>query len=260
MSLPLFLLLFTQSEFFSGLMSLARRYDMNQAREQSSANYPVLFFMLDASDHVSGKTGLTPTVTLSKNGGAFAASAGAVSEIGNGWYQLAGNATDRSALGSLALHASATGADDCDIVLQIVDYDPLADVGGEVWGAAVRTLTAQSATVLVTGPVVVGGGISVVPGDDYFADDGRQMEWSSELWPDLTGATSVEFKWGAVKKACTSTVAGAGIEQTVRLELSHDETVFAKSTREVFEIEAVLEDEHVATLVQAFIMAKRPGE
>ena len=38
--------------------------------------------MVDSTDHVTGETGLTPTVTLSKNGGGYAAAAGAVSEIG----------------------------------------------------------------------------------------------------------------------------------------------------------------------------------
>lgn len=54
--------------------------------KQSTANFALVFFMADSSDHVTGKTGLTPTVTISKNGGAFAAPAGAVSEIANGFY------------------------------------------------------------------------------------------------------------------------------------------------------------------------------
>lgn len=64
-------------------------------RQQNSTGVSVLFFMADASDHVNGKTGVSPTVTLSKNGGAFASAAGSVSEVGAGWYALAGNASDR---------------------------------------------------------------------------------------------------------------------------------------------------------------------
>lgn len=97
---------------------------MNKARKQSSTSYPIPFFMVDSSDHVTAKTGLTVTVTLSKNGGAFAAVAGAVSEIGNGWYALAGNATDRNTLGELLVHASASGADPFDGQYSIVDFDP----------------------------------------------------------------------------------------------------------------------------------------
>lgn len=80
--------------------------------------------MIDSADHVSPKTGLSPTVTLSKNGGSFAAPAGAVSEVGNGVYKVAGNATDSNTLGPLWLHATASGADPTDTIFPIVAYDP----------------------------------------------------------------------------------------------------------------------------------------
>ena len=92
--------------------------------KQSTANRALVFLMVDSTDHITGKTGLTPTVTLSKNGGAFASPAGAVSEIGNGLYKVAANATDSSVLGSLVLHATAAGADPCDIEFEVVAFDP----------------------------------------------------------------------------------------------------------------------------------------
>ena len=100
-----------------------------EQREQNGTDYPIVFLMVDSTDHITGKTGLTPTVTLSKNGGAFGAAAGAVTELANGWYSLAGNATDRNTLGSLAIHASATGADPSDILVFIVGYDPIVQEG-----------------------------------------------------------------------------------------------------------------------------------
>ena len=102
---------------------------MIKIRQKSTTTYPINFLMVDATDHVTGKTGLTPTVTLSKNGAAFAAAAGAVTEISSGWYSLAGNATDRNTLGELLVHATATGADPFDIQYAIVDYDPFAAIG-----------------------------------------------------------------------------------------------------------------------------------
>lgn len=93
-------------------------------RQQNSTAHGVLFFMADADDHISGKTGLTPTVTVSKNGGAFAAAAGSVSEVGDGWYVLAGNANDRDTLGELVVHGQASGADPADRRLTIVPWDP----------------------------------------------------------------------------------------------------------------------------------------
>jgi hypothetical protein len=82
--------------------------------------------MVDSSDHTTGKTGLTCTVTLSKAGGSFASPSGAITEIANGWYKVAGNATDNNTLGSLVLHATATGADPTDVEFFVVAYDPTA--------------------------------------------------------------------------------------------------------------------------------------
>lgn len=69
---------------------------------------------------------MSPTVTISKNGGSFASPSGTVSEVGNGVYKVAGNATDSNTLGPLWLHATATGADPCDDVFPVVGYDPQA--------------------------------------------------------------------------------------------------------------------------------------
>lgn len=102
--------------------------------KKDTATYPIVFFMADSTDHVTGKTGLSPTVTLSKNGAAFGAAAGAVTEIGNGFYKVAGNATDSNTLGSLILHAEATGADDTDMILAVVTHNPydVAEPGDEM--------------------------------------------------------------------------------------------------------------------------------
>lgn len=115
-------------------------------REQSSTSYPIMLFMADVLDHVSGKTGLAPTVTLSKNGAAFGAAAGAVSEVANGWYALAGNATDRDTVGELVVHATATGADPTDDRLVIVPWDPFdaANLGLTNLDAAVTTRVASA--------------------------------------------------------------------------------------------------------------------
>ena len=92
--------------------------------QQSSTAYPLVFLMVLSSDHISPATGLTPTVTISKNGGAFASPAGAVTEIGSGWYQVAGNATDTGTLGPLLLHATAATADPTDACYPVVAYAP----------------------------------------------------------------------------------------------------------------------------------------
>ena len=97
--------------------------------QQSTANDPLFFFLTQSSDHISGLTGATPTVELSKNGAAGAVPAGAISQIDSvnlpGWYQVAGNATDTNTLGDILLHATATSADPCDMVVaQVVAFNP----------------------------------------------------------------------------------------------------------------------------------------
>lgn len=128
--------------------------------KQSQTAQPLLFLMIDSTDHLAGKAGLSPTVTLRKVGGAFAAPAGAVTEVGNGWYQVAGNATDSNTLGPLVLHATGTGADPTDDRFDVVAYDPqsAASLGLTNLDAAVSTRStyAGGAVASVTAPVTVG--------------------------------------------------------------------------------------------------------
>jgi hypothetical protein len=100
--------------------------------KQSSTAQPLMFFMVQSSDnstpYTSSTSGYTlPTVTLSKNGAAFGANAagsGGVSEVGSGWFKVAGNATDTGTLGPLALHATATNAVPSDAMYDVVAFDP----------------------------------------------------------------------------------------------------------------------------------------
>jgi hypothetical protein len=101
---------------------------MSEFRKQSDTGYPLFFFMVDSADHIAGKTGLSPTVTISKNGAAYGSPSGAVSEVGSGLYKIAGNATDSNTLGELWIHATATGADPTDTKYTIVPYDPFDGV------------------------------------------------------------------------------------------------------------------------------------
>lgn len=122
-------------------------------RKKGTATYPIYFRMMDSTAHYTPKTGLAPTVTLSKNGAAAAAASGAVTEIGTtGVYVLAGHAADRDTTGSVLLHAVSAGADNCDVLYDVVEYDPMvpydsgavvADAGN---GAATFMTNLSSAT------------------------------------------------------------------------------------------------------------------
>jgi len=111
---------------------------------QSTTAFPLVFFMTDSSDHLTGKTGLTPTVTLSKNGGAFASPAGTVTEISAGWYKVAGNATDSATLGPLILHATGSGADATEILYAVIINNPQTALAT---AAALATLQTTANTI-----------------------------------------------------------------------------------------------------------------
>jgi hypothetical protein len=126
---------------------------MGYLLQNNSAGRPLLFLMIDAADHIAGKASLTPTVTIRKPAGSFAAPAGAVTEVGgagngNGWYQVAGNATDTSALGPLLLHASAEGADPTDDRFEVVAFNP--DVATNLGLSALPAVAAGAAGGLST--------------------------------------------------------------------------------------------------------------
>lgn len=90
-----------------------------------------LIFMVDSTDHVTGKTGLTLTITSSKNGAGFAAITPTVTERGNGFYLLALTAAMTDTLGDFGLHITGTGADATDIVDQVVGELPGALTASE---------------------------------------------------------------------------------------------------------------------------------
>ena len=142
----------------------------------------IVFLMVDSTDHITGKTGLTPTVTISKNGGTFASPSGTVSEIGNGWYKFTPAAADVDTLGPLLIHATATGADPMDIEYQVVAFDPYAatnlglsnldttvssrssHTAADVWSVASRTITGGTVDTLTnkTGFELSAAGIDAI--------------------------------------------------------------------------------------------------
>ncbi len=68
------------------------------------------FFMVDAIDHVTGKTGLTVTATRSIDGGAFASCANAPTEVSSGVYAIDLAAADLNGT-VITLRFTGTGAD-----------------------------------------------------------------------------------------------------------------------------------------------------
>lgn len=86
----------------------------------SGATPTIVFLLVSSTDDKTAVTGASPSVTLSKNGGAFAAATNAVSEVGNGFYKVTLTATETNTAGPLAVIATATGADVWRDVHQVV--------------------------------------------------------------------------------------------------------------------------------------------
>jgi hypothetical protein len=116
------------------------------AQLKQSTTYTRAFLLVGSADHITGLTGASPSVSLSKAGGTFAAAGGAVTEIANGWYKIALTTTDTGTLGDLAYHITAPSADPTDFVDQVVGNilgDTLPANVTQISGSAVSTTAAQ---------------------------------------------------------------------------------------------------------------------
>lgn len=82
-------------------------------KQSTARNLMVL--MTDSTDHITGKTGLTLTISASKNGAAFASITPTVTERGDGWYSLALTTAHTDTLGDFVVHVTASGADPTDV-------------------------------------------------------------------------------------------------------------------------------------------------
>lgn len=99
-------------------------------------------FMTDTTDHVSGKTGLTLTVTASKDGAAFAGISPGVGDLGSGWYVMTLTTVHTNTLGDLALHITAAATDPTDLLDQVISFLP--GENDSTMTAAFTTLTAAA--------------------------------------------------------------------------------------------------------------------
>jgi hypothetical protein len=105
----------------------------NVTQIKKSTGTSVYVYLVDAVDGYTPETGITgPTVTISKAGGAFAApNDGTWTELADGWYKVALDATDTDTLGALAINVVAAGCRNFADVVEVVT-DTLEDVDGLV--------------------------------------------------------------------------------------------------------------------------------
>lgn len=99
-----------------------------------------MVLMVSALDHITGAAGLTLTIRLSKNGGAFLLITPTVADLGFGWYNIQLTTADTDTLGDLVLHITALFADPTDVT------DTVTNLSGEVWDVALLSHTAVGTT------------------------------------------------------------------------------------------------------------------
>lgn len=117
---------------------------MTEIKQSTARNEMV--FMASSQDHISGATGLTLTITASKDGAAFASISPTVTERGNGWYNLALTSSHTDTLGNLCLHITATGADPADVKLNVVaniEADTYARIGAPAGASMAADIAAN---------------------------------------------------------------------------------------------------------------------
>jgi hypothetical protein len=145
-----------------------------------NATRPLRFFLRLAADHVTGATGKVPVVTLAKTGGVFGPVAGAVTEVGVGWYAVAPNTTDASVLGPLTLHATAAACDPCDDTFTVVDYDPDAFT---VNNPSTVTPDAMTLRDVIRDALLELGVLGITdPGESGLAEVGQRWRTSPDEW------------------------------------------------------------------------------
>jgi hypothetical protein len=171
--------------------------------------------MIDSSDHISGKTSLTVTLTISKNGGTFGAISGSIDELSNGWYKFTPAAGDFDTLGELAIHGAADGADPYDEKYTIVPVDPFdVNFGLSRLDAAVSSRSTFDGTSVgsVTNPVTVGtvndkSGYSLSTPPPT-AEEVRQEIDSNSTKLDVAVSTRSTFDGGAVDSVTNPVTVG----------------------------------------------------
>lgn len=144
--------------------------------DKDTASQKVYVRLFDSTDHVTPETGVAgPTITISKNGGAFAGpNDGTWAELGNGLYTVELDATDTNTAGPLAVRVVKAGCDTaiaCVYVREQTEQDVLNAIPPNI---LTEVVTGGGATVadILTAIYSMARGKIVAAGDVYeFYDD-----------------------------------------------------------------------------------------
>lgn len=110
--------------------------------------------------------------------------------------------------------------------------------------------------VTVAAPVSMDGDVELDQGYDYYAADGRALEWTNtdSTWPDLTGATA----WFMVGTylSVTGSISNPTGPATIRVQLSRAQTALLPRGLRRFVIKCVLTNGHVVLQVRGTVTVR----
>lgn len=147
------------------------------------------FYMVSTSDQNTPVTGITPSVQLSVNGGAFAAATNAATEVTLGLYTIEFTDAELGTSGPVALVITGTGAVTWrDVIRQSHVFDSLLS-NNTIVGSAGYTLNKMNSFATLTEVNL----LSIIVGDTITVN--RHDSWDIPIpdLPDLTGYTSILF-------------------------------------------------------------------
>ncbi len=125
---------------------------MKMIRQNTATNVMVL--MTESADHVTGIDGLTLTIKLSKDGGAFTSISPTVVGRGDGWYNIALTASHTNTLGDLILHIDGgITADPTDVLMSVSDIFILVDELHQLEGLKLGSAMTVTPTTRVVGDI-----------------------------------------------------------------------------------------------------------
>jgi hypothetical protein len=152
------------------------------------------FKLVDAIDFATPETGKVATITISKDGGGFAAADNSASEIGFGWYEVVFTATEMTA-DRVAFIATAAGTAQTDENFYL-------DVAASIWEAArADHATAGSMGEVMNDLFKINTGrwrIDKTSNQLYFYDDDDSTVIYTFDLKDADGEGSVRAVWDRV--------------------------------------------------------------
>ena len=208
-----------------------------------NATNPIPFVMVDTSGVEVAGLGGAVTVTLSKNGGGFGASAGTKAELAGGWYLYTATAGECNTAGPLALRITGAGCVQQNLVYNVGNQD------AQLTAIKAKTDTIGALSVTVTAPVAADGAIQIIRGDDYLQTDGRSLSFAITSGPSIAGGTvalRVRVSEAVVEYAGVITGAAACYVQLTTAQTS----LLPGSSDYPYDLQATLSNNSIVTLQQ----------